>query len=80
MELQQTTHSSGVKIKVIVGDMTSHKVDAIVNAANANLAHVGGLAQAIVDKGKILKIEKNLCHSKKSQWFDMGMKPKLFIW
>ena len=59
MELQQTTHSSGVKIKVIVGDMTSHKVDAIVNAANANLAHVGGLAKAILDKGEIFEYLKD---------------------
>ena len=51
-ELQQATHASGVVIKAIVGDMTSHQVDAIVNAANGNLAHVGGLAKAIVDKGK----------------------------
>ena len=50
-ELQQATHASGVVIKAIVGDMTSHQVDAIVNAANGNLAHVGGLAKAIVDKG-----------------------------
>ena len=55
IELQQATHLSGVTVKVIVGDMTSHKVDAIVNAANANLAHVGGLAKAIVDKGELFE-------------------------
>ena len=59
VELEQTTHSSGVKIKIIVGDMTSHKVDAIVNAANANLAHVGGLAKAILDKGEIFEYFKD---------------------
>ena len=50
-ELKQVVHPSGVIVRVIVGDMTSHPVDAIVNAANGNLAHVGGLAKAIVDKG-----------------------------
>ena len=50
-ELEQVSHPSGVIVKVIVGDMTSHPVDAIVNAANGTLAHVGGLAKAIVDKG-----------------------------
>ena len=50
-ELKQVTHPSGVVVRVIVGDMTLHPVDAIVNAANGNLDHVGGLAKAIVDKG-----------------------------
>ena len=49
--LEEATHGSGVVIKVIVGDMTSHKVDAIVNAANSELKHHGGLARAIADKG-----------------------------
>ena len=50
-ELKRVTHPSGVVVRVIVGDMTSHPVDAIVNAANGNLDHVGGLAKDIVDKG-----------------------------
>ena len=33
--------------------MTKHKVDAIVNAANSELQHIGGLAKAIADKGKV---------------------------
>ena len=54
MELEQATHeASGVVIKVLVGDMTQHKVDAIVNAANNELKHIGGLAKAIADKGKL---------------------------
>ena len=51
-ELLNVTHPSGVVIKVIVGDITSHQVDAIVNAANGHLSHLGGLAKAIVDKGE----------------------------
>ena len=52
-ELHQARHKSGVNIRVLVGDITSHRVDAIVNAANSNLKHAGGLARVIVNKGKI---------------------------
>jgi O-acetyl-ADP-ribose deacetylase (regulator of RNase III) len=38
-------------LQAVLGDMTSERVDAIVNAANSNLAHLGGLAEAIVDRG-----------------------------
>ena len=51
-EMHQATHApTGVIIRVFVGDMTKHKVDAIVNAANTDLKHIGGLAKAIADKG-----------------------------
>ncbi|KAK7479356.1 hypothetical protein BaRGS_00029434 [Batillaria attramentaria] len=33
------------------GDITEMEVDVIVNAANNRMAHIGGLAKAIVDKG-----------------------------
>lgn len=38
-------------LQAVLGDMTTEQVDAIVNAANSNLAHLGGLAEAIVDRG-----------------------------
>ena len=39
------------KISVFNGDITKQHVDVIVNAANATLDHIGGLAKAIVDAG-----------------------------
>ena len=39
-------------IRLIEGDITERKVDAIVNPANSYLVHGGGVAGAIVRKGK----------------------------
>ncbi len=51
---------NGKKIEVVIGDITNEKTDAIVNAANRNLSHGGGVAGAIVRKGgDIIQIESN---------------------
>ena len=38
-------------LRLVQGDITERKVDAIVNAANSHLQHGGGVAGAIVRKG-----------------------------
>jgi O-acetyl-ADP-ribose deacetylase len=42
---------SGQIIQIVQGDITTEKVDAIVNAANEQLQHGGGVAWAISKKG-----------------------------
>lgn len=42
---------AGQTIQIVQGDITTEKVDAIVNAANEHLQHGGGVAWAISKKG-----------------------------
>ena len=40
-----------VSLKVFKGDITAHGCDVIVNAANGELRHIGGVAKSILDAG-----------------------------
>lgn len=49
-----------MKIELLRADITSLKVDAIVNAANPRLQHMGGVAGAIVRQGgKVIEQESS---------------------
>ena len=45
------TFPSGLRLEIVEGDMLSEAVDAIVNAANEQLSHGGGVAAAISRRG-----------------------------
>jgi len=49
--LIEKTFSSDQSLQIVQGDITLEEVDAIVNAANEQLAHGGGVAWAISKKG-----------------------------
>jgi O-acetyl-ADP-ribose deacetylase (regulator of RNase III) len=50
-QVAQHTTPQCVQIRLVHGDLTEEDVDAIVNAANTQLAHGGGVAGAIVRRG-----------------------------
>ena len=49
--VEQIELQNGKIIRLAKGDITFRNVDAVVNAANTNLKHGGGVAAAIVRKG-----------------------------
>lgn len=54
IEIDKKEIIPGKYIKLIEGDITEEKVDAVINAANSYLKHGGGLAGAIVRKGGVV--------------------------
>jgi len=51
--------SSGQSLQIVQGDITIDKADAIVNAANEELAHGGGVAWAISKRGGLTVQEES---------------------
>ena len=49
--LHLETSDSYIKIDICKGSLVQEQVDAIVNAANEDLKHIGGLGKAILDAG-----------------------------
>ena len=49
--IKEQDFPSGQKLQIVQGDLTQESVDAIVNAANAQLQHGGGVAGAIARRG-----------------------------
>jgi O-acetyl-ADP-ribose deacetylase (regulator of RNase III) len=49
--IKSSLYPGGQRLEICRGDLTEEHVDAIVNAANSQLAHGGGIAAAIAHKG-----------------------------
>ena len=49
--LKTSTAGYCIKLEICKGDITHEEVDAVVNAANEDLQHIGGLAKAILEAG-----------------------------
>lgn len=58
--VQEYTFPTGQQLQIVEGDLTQETVDAIVNAANAQLQHGGGVAGAISRRGgPVIQAESN---------------------
>ncbi|XP_019634381.1 PREDICTED: uncharacterized protein LOC109477530 isoform X2 [Branchiostoma belcheri] len=62
------TFEQGVEVKVAHGNITTLNVDAIVNAADGQLKHGGGVAKAIVEAGGYI-IQKESTEKMKTRGF-----------
>ena len=49
--LKTATSEYRIKLEICQGDITNEEVDAVVNAANEDLKHIGGLAKSILEAG-----------------------------
>lgn len=53
----EVTVGSKFLVKIMIGDLTKHTVDVIVNAANVDMIHAGGLAGNIVTAGLLQMVD-----------------------
>lgn len=58
--------SKGIRVSVWKDDLTTHEVDAVVNAANEDLQHIGGLALALARAGGQVIQHESDCIIKKN--------------
>ncbi|XP_022096545.1 poly [ADP-ribose] polymerase 14-like isoform X2 [Acanthaster planci] len=71
--LCKITLPDGCTLRVCKGDLTKQIVDCIVNAANEDLKHIGGLAGAILQAGgKIIQTESNQILKHKGRRLSVG--------
>lgn len=85
--LVEKIFSSDQSLQIVQGDITIEEVDAIVNAANEQLAHGGGVAWAISKKGgKAIQEESDAWIRKHGQvshahpaWTSGGLLPAKYV-
>ena len=85
--LKERTLPTGQTIQIVQGDITTEEVDAIVNAANEQLQHGGGVAWAISKKGgpaiqkesdKWIRQHGTVSHSRPA-WTSGGFLPAKYV-
>jgi O-acetyl-ADP-ribose deacetylase len=83
----EKTLSSGQTLQIVQGDITIEEVDAIVNAANEDLQHGGGVAWAISKRGgatvqkesdEWIRVHGPVTHAHPA-WTSGGLLPARFI-
>ena len=67
-----TASINNTKIHICIGDITEYKADVIVNAANEELRHIGGVAGAIAKKGGPVIQDDSTRHVRRSGKVDTG--------
>ena len=85
--LVEKKFAAGQSLQIVQGDITTEEVDAIVNAANEQLAHGGGVAWAISKKGgKAIQEESDAWIRKHGQvshahpaWTSGGLLPAKYV-